>query len=268
MIRKSRKSMQKPSINIPGKALLKYVKYGLPKISGVYFVYYKTKDPGAMSSTFPAALTTKCVFNKGKWISNKQILAFIGPLPVLTLDEIEEGYKKEDLSLHVYCTGTLKNAMQGKWKEGPFQDDISPLCSKGEKGDYVFEVNQRTTIPVPINFYSEKAGKWLKVKNTNLTIQKMKKLNKEGKKRTKSSKTTESSKAKTHYVVCTVPQMHKGGFSVVQNIIGAFGQLAEKGEYIFEISEERVLPVYQWKNGWKNLSNKKVRAIRKRIGDL
>ena len=253
-----KKSMiQKPKINIPGKALLKYVEHGLPKINGVYFAYYKPIRERAMSNTFPIASYCTVVFDDGKWVSNKNILAFLGPLPVLTLDEIDSQYKKQELSLHVYCIGTLQGAVNGTWLQGPFNQSLFLSLIGGEKGEYGFEINQRTTLPNPITRYSEKHDKWIKIQNPKVVIAKMKKL-----------KVGIDAIEKTTYFVCPIKDMAKGGTNPKGCIIKAMGALAEKGDYIFEMTGKEATPIYQWRHGWKMISNKKTKAIKKRISVL
>jgi len=257
--------IKKTSMIIPGKALLKHIEYGHPKNNGVYFVYYKPKDTRAMGSTFPIANYEIININKGKNVKKMNILAYIGPLPILTLDELENDYKDEELSLHVYCIGTLKGALKSNWKEGPFHEDILATLQFGEKGDYIFEVNQRTTLPKPLSRYSEKHSKFINIKNPTKTLKKLKKLRKQ-------AKTTLDLERfeRGEYIIATIKGIRIKKYKLrTFDIIDAMGTMPKKNNvYMFEMREQGLIPIHKWRKGWSLVSDEKVRAIRKQIGDL
>lgn len=257
--------IKKTKTRIPGKMLLKHIQYGHPKFNGIYFVYYKPKDTRAMSSTFPIANYEIVNINKGKNIKNLNILAYIGPLPILTLDELENGFKDEELSLHVYCIGTLKGASKSNWKEGPFHEDILAILQSGEKGDYVFEINQRTTLPKPISKFSTKYDKFINIKKPNITIKKLKKLMKQAKNKPYIEKFEIG-----EYIVATMKGIKTQKYKErTFDIIKAMGVVPKKkNTYIFEIREQGIIPIHGWNHGWNNLSDQKVRDIRHIIGDI
>lgn len=260
--------IKKTKFKIPGRMLLKHVEYGYPKWNGLYLIYYKPKDTRAMGNTFPIASYTLINIDKGRNARKLNILAYIGPLPVLTLDELENGYKYNDLSLHVYCIGTLKGAAKGSWKEGPYGEDILATLQGGEKGDYIFEINQRTTLPKPISKYSPKYHKFINIKNLTKTIKKLKRLKKQA---NKAPFTPDIEKFETgEYIIATIKGIKTWKYKErTFDLIDAMGTMPKKNNYyMFEMREQGLIPIHKWKKGWANISNIKVRAIRKQIGDL
>jgi|GEM_PF-4592388 len=263
------KRQKTKTIKLPGKRLLKHIKYGIPTDSdtGIYLVYYKLKYPRAMSSSFPIADYEVIKLQNGKTPKNLNILAYIGPFPALTLDELADNYKEEDLSLHVYCIGTLKGAAELSWKQGPFQESLDAVLQKGKKGDFIFEVNQRTTVPKPLYIY--KNNRFIKLKNPKKAIEKIKLYQNEIKgKKTAKKQSKKSIKQKNDtYGIGTIKQAKNGKFErKYPSIIKAFGFVPDDLKakvYIFEFTKLEIVPVWAWKMGWDKLSDKKVRKIKK-----
>ena len=260
MIRKKRKmGSKKKTHSLPGTAIVRHIEYGLPKINGVYFVYYKGQR--ASSGTYPIADYGVCTFVDGYYGTNKEILAYIGPIPLLALDDIMEKFEDENIPLHTYFVGTLKGPAKRTWKYGPYPESIYVTLSKGEPGDYGFEVNQRTTLPKPISYFSKKHNKWCNIKNVGSVIKKLQKLQKRAKNQTK--------KAKSHFAIATIKQMKLKKYEPYDSIMAALKVIPkEKNVYIFDMLLNAKIPRYHWKKGWSLVSDKKITAIRKRIGDL
>lgn len=248
-----------------GKRFLKHVQYGFPKLNGVYFVYHKPNRPSAMGSAFPTASYDIDIISEGKSGKRLNILAYIGPLPILTLDEIATEYEDQEINLHVYYVGTLKGALLNKWIHGPFHESIFAQCKDGKPGDYIFEVNQRTTFPKPIMRYSEKHQKFRFVKNESKVIAKMKKLKKQLKDQPYHKKYKRGD-----FLISTVKGIKiLKPYKVKDNIINAIGVVPKKNNsYIFEINERGIFPVMKWKNGWDYLSNELTRKIRTKLGEI
>lgn len=261
------KKQKKNKVKIPGKQLLRHIQYGFPEDNGTYIVYTKpfVGEP-ALSSTFPTAFIDLINIKDNRPSRKLNILAYIGPIPHITLDEIEVEYKNEDLIIHVYCIGTIKDAVKFSWKQGPYTNVVQAMCEDGEDGDFIFEINQRTTLPKPIYKYSEKHFKFINIKNPNAITQKLKKLKKQAKNPTHIEKLKVGD-----YVIATIQGVQTCKYiKRSKDLIEIFGTTHKDKPvvYIFEQRENGLFPIHVWKKGWAGVSNKKVRAIRKRIGEL
>lgn len=155
-----RRKKKKNGIRIPGKIFEKHVQYGIPEVEGVYLCYYKPS--GIPEAVYPVAGLEVSNWYNGKWGTKKQIVAFIGPLPVPLLDELYEN--KECIST-VFYIGTLKGSSQFKFISGPhFQYRIAEL-QRGKKGRFIFEVDARKTLPLAVSRYDTPTKKWVPIEN-------------------------------------------------------------------------------------------------------
>ena len=155
----------KNKINLPGKIFEKHIQYGLPEIDGVYLCYYKPNPPEAFSATFPVAGMKIMSFNKGSWAGKEFVLAYMGPLPTLNLDQLDQ--EKECVN-QVFVIGTLKMAAQNRWTNGPYPQHILATLQTGEEKHFVFKLDSHISLPVPTNKWSIKKGKWQPVKKENI----------------------------------------------------------------------------------------------------
>ena len=139
-------------MQVPGQILMKHIKFGEPEIDGMYMCYYKPFPPLAHDN-FPMAGMIVVNYFKGKWSTGKNIIAFIGPLPVLSLDELVNNNECQGVNFY---TGTLKDAAKGNFNTGPHTQLILANLNGLKKGEFVFDVNTHKSIPVPLVKYSTK----------------------------------------------------------------------------------------------------------------
>lgn len=149
-------------IKIPGKIFMKHLQFGLPQISGIYACYYKHNNS---NEAIPPAGIKILHFNKDKFFGKDQVLAWIGPLPILSLDELQDN--KECVSV-VYYTGTLKQVINNKFKTGPHPQYINAVLQNNRKGDFIFEVNTHKSIPNPIAKFNIKINQFKKLKEKGI----------------------------------------------------------------------------------------------------
>jgi len=162
-----RKSMgRKKSFTLPGDGLLKQIKYELPVVDGVYACYFKPDNPSAWSNTFPCADMKMISFSNGKFFGNVHVLAYIGPLPVLSLDELHDN---EECINRVFCIGTLKGFAKYSFTHGPFSQYMLAYLEEGKKGEFICEMNTHKSEPNPISKYNTDKEKWVKIKKENIS---------------------------------------------------------------------------------------------------
>ncbi len=160
-----RKSMgRKKSFKLPGDFLIKHIEYGTPIIDGVYACYFKPEKQSAWSSTFPCADMKMISFSKGKFFGNVHVLAWVGPLPVLSLDEL---HTNKECVNRVFYTGTLNQAAKDEYKTGPHSQYMLAFLSVGRKHEFIFEINTHKTTPNPIAKYSTIKEQWKKINKKN-----------------------------------------------------------------------------------------------------
>ena len=147
-----------PGIKIPGKIFEKHITFGVPELQGVYLCFYKPH--GISDEIYPVSGMEISNWYKGKWGTKKQVVAFMGPLPVPLLDELYDN--KECISV-VFYISTLKAVTENKFKSGPhFQYRIAQL-QKGKKGLFIFKIDAQKTIPFPVARYNKAKGKWVTI---------------------------------------------------------------------------------------------------------
>lgn len=166
---------KKKKLKVPGEILLKHLQYDTPEVPGLYACYYKPFPPSALSNSFPTAGMKIITFNNGKFFGGEHILAWIGPLPVLSLDELDSN--QECLS-RVFYTGNLKEAAKNKFRTGPHSQYLFAKLGTGKKNEFIFEVNTHKSIANPVARYNLKSEKWkdLKEKDIKKYIKIMKKF--------------------------------------------------------------------------------------------
>jgi hypothetical protein len=171
-------------MKIPGEILKKYVRFGKPELNGKYLCWVKP-DPNNLSawSSIPISPIKIKEFKIDKWNPPAEIvLAWIGPLPNYSLDELVN--EADDSDLIAFAIGTKEGAKQGTFKQGPFIESIHAQLCIGNKGDFIFELHPKL-LPKPIKEWSENEQKFIKIKDTPKTNTKVRKTFKRSKKRKK-----------------------------------------------------------------------------------
>jgi hypothetical protein len=161
-----RKSVgKKKSFTLPGDFLVKHIKYGVPIVDGVYACYFKPDKPSGWSSTFPCADMKMISFSDGKFFGNVHVLAWVGPLPVLCLDELKDNEKCIN---RVFSIGTLQGAAKNRFNHGPFPQYMLAYLEEGRKHDFIFELSTHKTVPNSIAKFSTIKGKWIKLNKESI----------------------------------------------------------------------------------------------------
>ena len=172
MIRKQKNEF--PKMKIPGEIFTKHIQFGTPDINGVYAIFYKPNPPLAHDN-FPMSGLKIANYSKGSWGCSEQVLAFIGPLPVLSLDELE--INKECVS-KCFAVGSLKDAASGKFKSSNHPQYILAALqgSLMKKGNFIFELNSHKNMPIPLSKFDEKRNNWVSIKNPEIYLKTIKLL--------------------------------------------------------------------------------------------
>jgi hypothetical protein len=145
-------------MRIPGEILKKYVKFGSPAVNGQYVCWVKPEQTPKMSAIPISPIKIKEYLN-GEWNIPEQVIAWLGPLPVYSIDELfNEG---DEADLIGYAIGTKEGMKKDRYKQGPFNESIQTQFTYGEPGDYVFELHPNK-LPKIIKMWSENDGKWVK----------------------------------------------------------------------------------------------------------
>ena len=169
-----------PKIRLPGEDLLKKIQFGTPPEKGIYLCFYKPNYENGWSQVMPMAGMTVAHFSEGSWGYNAQILAWIGPLPTLSLDELAAN---EECLARVFYIGTLEQAANFTYKSGPHPMYMSAFLQPGKPGEFIFEVNSHKTQPNPVSKFSTKKNNiWQKLKEPKKYIKMIKVLKKRNKK--------------------------------------------------------------------------------------
>jgi len=230
---------------IPGKIFKKYIKVKPPTISGWYLCYVKPKERDAIDH-FPIAQMEVIRFNKGKWLKSVMVVGWMGALPVLSLDKLDD-FSPFESGLILFFIGTEEEAETENFKMGAFYRESEVFLQEGKDGQFIYQMNSRTSKLIRISKWN---GKWKRLKRVK-TI-----------KKTKSASIKRSS---TIYAVSTIKQIISKNYEPLENIISAMGKMPDKGYYIFEINRRSIVPVYRWRNGWAELSKNLTRKIINRI---
>ena len=152
-------------MKIPGEILKKYVKFGSPQLNGKYLCWIKPQDTPKMS-VIPIAPIKVKTFENNYWIEPEQIIAWIGPLPVYSIDELfNEG---QEADLIAYAIGTKEGAKKHAFKQGPFSESLDTQFQYGKPGDYVYELRPNA-LPKIIKYWDLDEQKWAKFKGSQET---------------------------------------------------------------------------------------------------
>lgn len=217
--------------HFPGEYLQRKIQTDTPLISGTYLCFIKPDPPEAWNH-FPICRMGLIDFKEDQWQESKIILGWIGPLPVLSLDELED-FSPRDSGLILYFIGYMDDSELFIFEKGPFYQSIDAKFQEGEAGQFIYQVNSRTAKSVPISEWKD--GNWYPV-NEERT-----------------------------YTVCTLKEMINREYKE-QSLGSALKTESKKGYYIFEINKESITPIHQWNSGWAALSGNKTRKIKERIG--
>ncbi len=145
---------------------MKHIRFGAPDLPGMYMCYVsrhpKERVLSKNDNTFPSA-DMKLIYwgededKEKSWGSGLTVLAWIGPIPILSIDELSSD--KEAIS-RVFCIGTLKGASKYQWTRGSFPEQVFALLKSGKEGEFIFQINTRATLPIPICKYNTRLGIW------------------------------------------------------------------------------------------------------------
>jgi hypothetical protein len=193
-------------MRIPGEILKKYVRFGKPTLNGNYLCWIQPpKDEISAWSTIPIAPIKIKEFKNEKWCSSDYVvLAWIGPLPNYSIDELVN--EADEADLIAYAIGTPEGAKKGKYKQGPFIEGIHAQLCTGQDGDYIFELHPNK-LPKATDKWSRDEKRFLKIKDTTETNTK---TPKKFKRRKKNKKKPIKDNGKCYWYKGTKKQAAKG----------------------------------------------------------
>lgn len=165
-------------MRLPGQDFVDKISAGnQPASSGIYLVFYEYDPPLAHSNTkrHPgitlADYKTKdkswqvcrsaggefATYSKGAWGTSNKVLAFMGPIPVLNLEMLKK-YTPGFIMNQTFYVGTLKEAANKKYSDGPFTEYFIAFLSKAEPDQFIFVYDSNDPLPTPLAKYSEKVN--------------------------------------------------------------------------------------------------------------
>lgn len=166
------KRKQKPAAFI----LSKHIKAEPPIFAGMYIVYI---DDGNYEGSFPKPKIKLANFIHNHWQITEKVIAWIGPIPAPSYDELEM-----DLEIKIdrtkgpdkmYAIGPLQAIIDNSYYSGPNLGMEKLGEPSNLKHCFLFEMEFKSTYPVPIKKWSTEKEEWQKVKNPQALIEKMKK---------------------------------------------------------------------------------------------
>lgn len=248
------KRKTKAPSHLPGHLLQKYIKTGMPKCSGYYVCYTDLKE--AWTDVFPISRHQVIFYDGERWSSGDPVLGWIGPLPVLSLDELHS-YPPNEAGLLFYYIGTPDEAASFEFKQPLFHQSFSAFLSPGKEGEYIYQYNTRKTGLKKLYKYNPDSEKWQYLGD------KKEKQTKAKPKTIKPFKTKELDAP--IYAVGTKKEaaLENWQHGQTTDFIDAWGGLYEKGEYLWEIRHKSIEPMHIWNNGWGTVSLQQSTRIQK-----
>ncbi len=165
----------------PGEKFFKEIVPGnTPINSGIYLVFYKYEPPSAWSSVEKAAGhgtglwdgdnwqglriagMTIANYQNQRWGLNATVLAYIGPLPTLSLDALLDYTPGFPINQTFYIS-TMKMASKGMVSSGPHAEYIHASLTGGFFGEYIFKKTNQDSHLIPISRFDpdhKAAVKW------------------------------------------------------------------------------------------------------------
>ena len=257
---KGKKQRIKPGFKLPGEILQAHIKTGKPPCTGYYMCYTDSKE--AWTNVFPIARKEVIFHNGTKWMSGMPVLGWIGPLPVLTLDELHTR-KPNEAGICAYYIGTPEEAEIFKFKQPMYHQAFSASLSPGKEGEFIYQYNTRKTGLKKLYKYNSDSNKWVKISS-----KKEMNTNRQPKPKPKPKAVIKSKELDAPiYAVGTKKeasfQNWKRGKK--SEFIDAWGGLYNNGEYLWEIRSKSIEPIHVWNHGWANVSPEQSVRIKKML---
>jgi len=159
--RKPKVNILKQKMSLAGVDFFKMIIQGnTPAKEGMYLIFYdgfiadsNVKKQAGMQITN---------FSKGKWGTSYTPLAYMGPLPVLSLPALQiftPGY----LINQRFYIATFEQAVQGFFDDGPHIIYIMASMRKAKAGHFIFCIDSDHTNPYPVAkaLYRKKDDTWI-----------------------------------------------------------------------------------------------------------
>lgn len=242
---------------------MKYIETGPPMISGFYVCFVRPVNDEAWESAFPIS-RCKIVYytlQEEKWACGDVVLGWIGPLPAISLDELDDHVPCE-AGLILYFIGPKDKAKELVFDQGPFYQMISASLTSANDGDYLWQLHSRKTKANKVAKWNEDDGKWEWLKTFPSYYDKYKRKDNEP----------------WEYVVSTkkgiVTKEYHKPCNNIQAAMGSYQGMG-KGHFIWEYFKGKYEPRYRWKDGWspvnameRNKVLKMVKIIEKKTTNL
>jgi len=145
----------------PGEFLQKQIQTGEPKFMGKYIVFYTVKNDAW--DCFPMAIPDLIDYDGEKWNVKRHVIGWIGPLPNLSIDELQD-FAPNEAPVTLFFISTPKLAKKEIYTDGPYYRLLAAKCTKGSKGQCIYEVNFRKTKHKLLCKWRESSQKWVQVK--------------------------------------------------------------------------------------------------------
>ena len=145
----------------PGEFLQKHIQTGEPKFMGKYIVFYTVENDAW--DCMPMAIPDLIDYDGEKWSVKRHVIGWIGPLPNLSIDELQD-FAPNEAPVTLFFISTPKLAKKEIYTDGPYYRLLAAKCTKGSKGQCIYEVNFRKTKHKLLCKWRESSQKWVQVK--------------------------------------------------------------------------------------------------------
>ena len=157
--------------------LFKHIKADPPTFSGMYIVYV---DDGNYEGGFPKPKVKLANFVHGQWQMTEKVVAWIGPIPAPSYDELEVDLeikidRTKEKYTKMYAIGPLQAIIDNSYSAGPCPDTEQLNVFSNPKHNFIFEMTFQDNYPTPIKKWDGENKEWRNVKNPQALIEKMKK---------------------------------------------------------------------------------------------
>lgn len=251
----------------PGQNLQKLIRTDMPVISGHYLCYVTPQEYVEAWDAWPIAEMKVFFFDHGdkRWGAGYNILGWVGPLPVMSLDELACRTPQE-AGIILYFIGNEEDALIFKFDSGPYYKFITASLQPGKEGQCIYRLNSRKTKPEISAIWNIDTKKW---EDSPLLLAERKR--KQSDNASKTSKPPEKGSPPwelSDYVVGTTKQiatkMYHKQCEEYQDAFGTYLDM-KKGYYIWELKRKHYIPTYQWNDGWGGVPTKQQIKLMKMV---
>jgi hypothetical protein len=141
-----------------------------PEIPGKYIVYFMPVVNTAWSNTKTECGVDLAYWNGIQWLYHVPILAYCGPINILSSEELEKG----NIVCQIFYTGTKEQISNGECQSGPHNHYFKAFCEKPIENSFIWCFDTKNKSIYPISKCKQIEGKLIWKKLGDITIEKYK----------------------------------------------------------------------------------------------